>query len=44
MLSDLGKHEETRDLRNGPLGVIALYERLYGTPESVRSFIEEFVE
>lgn len=42
MLSDLNKHDETRGMLNGPLGMIGLMEAAHGTADSVRRFIEGF--
>jgi len=44
MMSDLTKHEETRELMKGPLAMIAMWELQRGTPESVREFITGFAE
>jgi hypothetical protein len=42
MLSDMGKHEETRHVLNGPLATIGLIEARDAIPESVQRFIEGF--
>ena len=42
MLSDLGKHEETRDILGGPLAMLGIMEAANANPESARRFIEGF--
>lgn len=42
MLSDMNKHDETRPVIQGPIGMIGLMEATHGTEHSVRRFIEGF--
>ncbi len=42
MLSDLGKHPETKGIPEGPLGMIALSVMMGGNPNDAKRFIEGF--
>jgi hypothetical protein len=42
MLSDLGKHDETKRVLDGPIGMIGIMEAAQGSVGSVRRFIEGF--
>lgn len=42
MLSDLNKHEETKPILMGPLGMIGMQLRKSGDVEMIREWIEGF--
>jgi len=42
MLSDLGKHDETKNVAQGPIFMIGMHAAMSDSPDDARRFIEGF--